>query len=76
MGKKKSHIMCLCCFDNTYFDNMLFLSYQSREILPTTTKKQLLYRRNPFMGAIKIKYIYLRLQLKPQFVPILCPYIH
>ena len=28
------------------------------------------------MGAIKIKNIYLRLQLKPQFVPILCLYIH
>ena len=28
------------------------------------------------MGAIKIENIYLRLQLKPQFVPILCPCIY
>ena len=28
------------------------------------------------MGEIKIENIYLRLQLKPQFVPILCPCIY
>ena len=28
------------------------------------------------MGAIKKENIYLRLQLKPQFVPILCPCIY
>ena len=51
--------LCAFCFDNTYFDNMLLLSYQSGKRIPATIKQLPLYKRNPLMGAIKLKNIYL-----------------